>query len=377
MTSVSQPASPAPAPPAAGDGLSLAQALMELVATLGERCAQPPRCPGVVDRTSCAYFLISAASVAWVEAAVAHPRIRAVDVAIEHMATFAAIEASRATGRLQTVLCGSGPGTLGHLVAVPAARGQGAALLMLVPRTPPPLASAIDIQESSWEAPLHRVGASLFDDSIELERVAELPRIARRLHHLFARPQGAVVRLSVPTDLLRMPCPPLPDLGAIEIALPAPDARTVARVAGLLSGPGGPPAFLFGSGAVAFRHRLGPLVERWDAVHFTTPAATAILPGSLGVVGNGAHGDVPAQLRARDVRCVVVLGSRLGTASGGGDAELLPPGCHVVHVDIDPRVIAGNAVATWDRPVTFVPADIGHFIDALIPDQQGATCATP
>jgi hypothetical protein len=117
-----------------------------------------------------------------------------------------------------------------------------------------------------------------------------MPRIAARLRHLFARPQGAIVRLSVPTSLLRCRCPPLPDLGMVEIALPAPGPSTIARVAELLTGPGGPPAFLFGSGAVAFRDRLGPLVERYGAVHFTTPAATAILPGSLGVVGNAAHG---------------------------------------------------------------------------------------
>lgn len=352
--------------------LPLAQAQIELAATLADVCAQPPRCPGAPNEGTCAFFLISAASVAWVEAAVAHPRIRALDVSIEPMATFAAIEASIATGRLQIVICGSGPGTLGHLTAVPAARAQGAAVLVLVPRTPPRLASAVDIQESSWEQPLHCVGAELFDDTIALEDVAEMPRIARRLRHLFARPQGAVVRLSVPTHLLRRECPPLPDLGLIEIALPAPGPGLIARVAESLSDDAGPPAFLFGSGALAFRDRLGPLVERWSAVHFTTPSATAILPGSLGVVGNGAHGDVPARLRELGVRCVVVLGSRLGTASGGGDPELLPPGCRVVHVDIDPRVIAANAVATWDRPLIFVPADIGMFIDLIILHPRGA-----
>lgn len=363
----------APQPLFGGDGPSVAQVQMDVVAAVADLCARPPRCPGGRQQGTCAFFLISAASVAWVEAAVAHPHIHAVDVSIEPMATFGAIEASIATGRLQVVVCGSGPGTLGHLTAIPAARAQGAAVLVLVPRTPPRLAGAIDIQESSWEQPLHRVGACLFDDSIDMEDVAEMPRIARRLRHLFARPQGAVVRLSVPTSLLRRPCPPPPDLGAIRIALPAPARRDIDAVAELLSGPGGPPAFLFGSGSVAFRDLLGPVVERWGAVHFTTPAATAVLRGSLGVVGNGAHGDVPAQLRDRDVRCVVVLGSRLGTASGGGDPELLPRGCHVVHIDIDPRVIAGNAVATWKRPLTFIPSDIGAFLEAITSYPQGAT----
>ncbi|MDX6720539.1 MAG: hypothetical protein QOJ63_2793 [Solirubrobacteraceae bacterium] len=354
-------------------GLTLAQAQIEVAAVAADLCAQPRRVGGMSDAQTCAFFLISAASVDWVEAAVAHPAIRTVDVAIEHMATFAAIEAARATGRLQIVICGSGPGTLGHLAAVPAARAQGASVLMLVPRTPPHLAGGPSIQESSWEQPLHEVGANLFDDSIAMEHVRQMTRIAKRLRHLFARPQGAIVRLSVPTSLLRMPCPELPDLRLADIRLPAPDARTVADVVALLEGPGGPPAFMFGSGAVAFADRLGPLVGRFGAVHFTSPTATAILPGSLGVVGNAAHGDVPARLRELDVRCVVVLGSRLGTASGGDEPGLLPPGSHVVHVDVDPRVIAGNAVATWNSKVTFVPSDIGTFIDAITSYGQGAT----
>jgi hypothetical protein len=83
--------------------------------------------------------------------------------------------------------------------------------------------------------------------------------------------------------------------------------------------------------------------------------------------------DVPGRLRELDVRCVVVLGSRLGTASGGGDAQMLPRGCHVVHVDVDPRVVAGNAVATWNRRLTFIPSDIGQFVDAITSHRQGAT----
>jgi acetolactate synthase I/II/III large subunit len=352
---------------------TLAERLIELVVDLADVCVRPPRWTGeldVLDQVTCAFFLISAANVAWVEAAAAHPRVQIADVSIEAMATFAAIEASIATGRPQLVISGSGPGTAGHLWAVPAARSQGAAVLVLVPRTPPSLVGSNDIQESSSYHPIHMAGATLYDEVLAMEDIAEMPRIAMRLRHLFTRRQGAVVQLSVPTNLFSRTCPPLPDLRAVHIAQPAPSARTVAHVRELLSRPGAPPAFLFGSGAVAYRARLGALVERWGAVHFTTPAATAILPGSLGVIGNAAHGDVPRRLRELGVRCVVVLGSRLAVASGGGDGALLPPGCHVVHVDADPDVVAGNAVATRGRRVTFVPCDIDEFLDALSPDAK-------
>jgi thiamine pyrophosphate-dependent acetolactate synthase large subunit-like protein len=238
-------------------------------------------------------------------------------------------------------------------------------VLVLVPRTPPELAGSNDIQEASYDQPLHAVGTHLYDKVIAMEDVAQMPRIARTLRQLFARPQGAVVQLSVPTNLLAAPCPALPKLDAVRIELPSPSAAAIARVAELLSGPGGRPAFLFGSGAVAFRDRLGALVERWGAVHLSTPAAAAAVPGSLGVIGNGASADIARRLLELEVSCLVVLGSRLAIASGGGDDALLPPGCHVVHVDADPDVIAGSAVATWGHGVTFIPSDIGEFLDAL------------
>jgi len=347
---------------------TLAERQIELVVTLADLCARPPRWRGERDELghiSCAFFLISAANLAWVDAAAAHPRVRAVPVSIEAMGSFAAIEASIATGRPQLVISGSGPGTLGHLWAIAAARAQGASVLVLVPRTPPELAGSNDIQEASYDQPLHVVGAHLYDKVIALEAVAQMPRIARTLRQLFARPQGAVVQLSVPTNLLVALCPALPRLDAVRIELPSPSAATIADVAELLSGPGKRPAFLFGSGAVAFRHRLGALVERWGAVHFSTPAAAAIVPGSLGVIGNAASGDIAKRLLELDVSCLVVLGSRLAIASGGGDGALLPAGCHVVHVDADHNVIAGNAVATWGHDVTFIPSDIGTFLDAL------------
>jgi hypothetical protein len=36
-----------------------------------------------------------------------------------------------------------------------------------------------------------------------------------------------------------------------------------------------------------------------------------------------------------------------------------------VHIDVDPDAVAANAVATRDRRVTFIQADIGEFLDAL------------
>lgn len=347
---------------------TLAEAQIDLVATLSDVCARPPRWQGRREHdsaASCAFFLISAASVHWVEAAVAHPRIRAVDVSVETMGGFGAIEASIATGRPQIVIGGSGPGTMGILPAIPGARAQGATLLVLTPRTPSTLVGAHDIQEASYDQPLHAVGAELYDAFIPLGCVEEMPRVALRLRHLLARPQGAVVHISVPTNLLTETCPPLPDVAAVQIGLPAPGAATMARVVELLSRPGGPPAFLLGSGCVPHRHRLAAVLERWGAVHLTTPPANGLLPGSLGVIGNAGSGGVADRLRELDVRCVVVLGSRLGTASGGGDADLLPPGCPVVHVDIDPGAVAANALATRNRPLLSVAADLGEFLDAL------------
>src|SRR5204862_6167570 len=103
------------------------------------------------------------------------------------------------------------------------------------------------------------------------------------------------------------------------------------------------------------------------------PRAAGILPGSLGTIGNGAGGDVPDTLRALGVTCVVALGTRWGTASEGGNEELLPRDCHVVHVDADPNLVPGSAAATHARRVTFINSDIGVFLDAMSHDAEGAT----
>ena len=370
----------APAPvcqPARPRG-TLAYRQLDLVATIADNSMLPARWAGKIDAAApaCgAFFLISAASVLWVEAAVAHPRIVPVDVSIEAMGAFAAIEASIATGRPQIVICGSGPGTLGPLWALPAARAQGASLLVLAPRTPPHLVGRTDIQASSYFEPLHTAGAELYDATFPLTDVKEMPRISVALRHLFARPQGAVVQLCVPTHLLGKRCPKLPDPALIDVTLPAPSRRALERLAVWLDRPGGPPAFVLGGGSVACRDALAPILARLGAVHVTTPAAVGMLPGSLGVIGNASQPETAERLRAGDPRCIVVMGTRLGTASGGGDEALLPAGCPVVHVDIAPYAAIGSAAATRGREILSIPADIGEFIaalDALVPETEPA-----
>ena len=155
---------------------TLAERQIDLVVQLAKVCARPGRWQGARDaRTppTCAFGLISAASVAWVEAAAANAQIRTVDVSIEAMASFAAIEASLATGCLQVVVAGAGPGLAGHLWAVPAARSQGATVLVLAPRTPPHLVGANDIQEVSIHSPLHLAGPGYFDEVVTLEDPVE------------------------------------------------------------------------------------------------------------------------------------------------------------------------------------------------------------
>lgn len=361
---------PSAGPPKRG---TLAERLIDYVAAIADSTAQPARWGGRIEVDApacCAFGLISAASVRWVEAAVRNPRVRMIDVSIEAMGAFAAIEASIATGRPQIVICGSGPGTLGVLWALPAARAQGARLLVLAPRTPAPLIGRTDIQESSYFSMPHTVGSELYDATFPLADVREMPRIAVALRHLFARPQGAVVQISVPTDLLDRRCPKLLDPATLMIAPPAPGAAALAQITDWLQRPGGPPAFVLGSGSVAYAEKLGALISRMGAVHITTPAALGLLPDSLGLIGTAAEADVAARLRAVGPRCIFVVGTRLGTASGGSDAALLPKDCPVVHVDVAPYEAVGSAPAVHGHPLLSVMSEIGEFIaalDALLP----------
>ena len=169
--------------------LTIAERQDELITRLAELCARPARWHGALDPCTprtCAFFLISAASVAWVEALAASAQIRMLDVSIEALGMFAAIEASIAIGRPQIVVCGAGPGIAGQLRAVPAGRAQGASVLALAPRTPRHL-RAHDIQEVSAHQPVHLAGPDYYDEVICMEDVAQMPRIALRLRHLFTR----------------------------------------------------------------------------------------------------------------------------------------------------------------------------------------------
>ena len=340
--------------------LTVAQAHIELAVTLSARSARParwPHGPACDDRLR-AFFLISAANVLWVDAMAAHPRVHAIDVSIEAAGMFSALEAAIATGRMQLVICGSGPGTLGVLWALPAARAQGAPILILVPLPPPWLVDGPDIQE----APVLPAAAPLCDDVIAMHDARALPRIAMRLHKLFAERKGAVVVLAAPTHLLGEPSAPVPDISRVQIRPPAPSRATIAEVAEWMSATTAPAAVLVGAGALPYLDRVEELIKRLGAVHFATPPAAAALGGSLGVIGNTQYGDVPRRLRELDVDCVLVLGSRLGTASGGGDPALFPDGCRVVHVDIDPVT---TAPAMWHRDVLSVTSEIGEFLHAF------------
>ncbi|HEX4363581.1 MAG TPA: thiamine pyrophosphate-binding protein [Solirubrobacteraceae bacterium] len=347
---------------------TLAERQIDLIPALGDASPRAARWSGEIPHDApacCAFGLISAASVHWFEAAVAHPRVRVVDVSLEAMGAFAAIEASIATGRPQIVICGSGPGTLGVQWAIPAARGQGASLLVLTPRTPPELAGTTQIQESSFFSLPPTVGAELFDANFILTSVLEMPRIAVALRHLFARPQGGVAQLSVPTNLLDRRCPKLLDPSALEIAPPAPGTRALARIAEWLALPGGPPAFILGGGCTGHGRELGNVIKRLGAVHLTTPGALGLLPNSLGLIGTSADADVAALLHVARPRCAFVIGTRLGTASGGNDAALLPKDCPIVHVDAEPSGSVGNAPATRTHRLLSVQSDVGEFVAAL------------
>lgn len=331
-------------------------------------CALTPRWLG--DRAPgapapCAFFLISAASAGWVDAAAAYPRIHAVDVSIEALGVFAAIDASKATGRLQLVIAGSGPGTLGMLWVIPGAKAQGASLLVLTPRTAAQLAGAVDIQESSYRNPLHMAGAALFDEVIPTERRKEMSRIAMWLRHLFARPQGAVVLLSAPTDLLKSACPPLPDIPAVEVALPAPSARTMARIADLLTWPGGPPAFVLSPGCEPY---AAPSVPCWSAgtrfisrplrrrrsrpdcwaSSVTLPMATYRASCASSTFAAWSSSDrASARPRAAPTR---TSSPSTVTSSNSRSIRTLP---------------RQAPVCTWNGPVLSVPSDTGDFLGAL------------
>lgn len=282
----------------------------------------------------------------------------------EQGAAFAAVEASVATGSPVAVFTTTGPGITNALSGLVAARYEGARLLLVSPRTSPAQRGLVAVQETPGMIPSADLFGPgwLFDDVFLIDVPEQLGTCLSRLRRQLQMPGGYVAHLSIPVSLQNAR---VTAIAAYEATVhrPAPDGEAIARVAELLNEKR---FFVWvGHGARGAYPQVRELVTKTCAPVVTTARGKGIVsdrdPRLVLVSGLGGHPDAIATLAAYRPEVAVVLGSRLGEASGGWDSALVPPG-GLVQIDE-----SGEFTALPERTLVGLQSDVGRTLDLLTP----------
>lgn len=283
----------------------------------------------------------------------------------ESGAAFAAVEAHFASDRPVAVFTTTGPGLTNALTGLLAARDEGAKIVVLSACTAAAQRGRWAIQEttpSTMPGDLY-VPRSLFHFATVLESPAQLPQIARRLGHGFARPGGFVAHLAIPTAVQRLAAS-APAVAVMERVSAAPSRQAIDESVRALSD--GPFAIWVGFGARGAATEVRALAHRTGAAVICSPRAKGIFPEDdplfAGVTGMGGHPSLIESLARLAPRRVLVLGSRLGEATSLWDPRMVPP-MGFVHVDVDPDV---PGVAYPEAPTLAITAEIRPYLRALL-----------
>lgn len=286
----------------------------------------------------------------------------------ESGAAFAALEAHFATGKPTVVFTTTGPGLLNSLTGMTAARWDGGKVILISGATTSPQRGRWATQESSpYTLPqdgLYSKGP-IFDFAIRVESPAELPEVFRRLALGLAQPGGFVAHVSLPMGVQSKRIDASPGKSSLSLSSPAAAPADVKDCARLLKQ--GSFAIWAGFGATAAADQVLELVESSGAKVFCSPRAKGVVPENhpsfLGVSGLGGHSAVTDYMVTRRPRWLLVLGSRLGEPTSFWDRDLLPVE-GLIHVDLDPEV---PGTAFPDFKTIGIQAEIGHFLEALLP----------
>lgn len=285
----------------------------------------------------------------------------------EDACVYAAAEDSLDRGRPSVVCVTSGEAVAHAMSAIPSARAEGATLLVLSGCSNPSQFGRAAIQGtdlSTMANDFYRSGP-LLDFSRLMVDARELPWVLNRLSVGFQRPNGFVAHLALPRELqqARVPC------GAptsLRVTLPAPSAEALEYCGETLGSASF--ATLVGFGARHAAAEIRRLIELTGTRTLTTPRAKGTVLDAPCIGLGGTRDYYP---RGRPER-LLVLGSRLGEAACGWDAELLPER-EILHVDLDPSCFG----ASFDFPTYGVQAEVLLFLRALLTGLEARASSLP
>jgi acetolactate synthase I/II/III large subunit len=283
--------------------------------------------------------------------------LRHVTARHEQGCAFMADGYARASGNVGVAFVITGPGVLNTLTAIAQARADSVPILVV---------SGVNAQGTLGRGlgHLHEMPgqSALIAQLCPTRSVNSADELGPALDWAFATMTGArptPVHLQIPTDVMPLPCPPLP----APLALPAPavaSAADLARAAQMLNA-SQRPVILSGGGARSCGAALQTLAQALDAPVVQTVNARGLMHGHALVVPASPSLDAVRTLIA-GADSVLVLGSELGPTdydmyARGGFPDL----AHMIRVDLCAAQLARHPAAL---PIC---ADAGAVAAALIP----------
>ncbi|RKQ93816.1 acetolactate synthase-1/2/3 large subunit [Solirubrobacter pauli] len=284
----------------------------------------------------------------------------------ESGAGFMAIGDWMVSDGLTAIAATTGPGLANVINALMAARMTRMPLILLTPLTPPIETNRLGIQATGPSgftlSELHAAGR-LFDYVAHVHTADQLPAVFGRIARGLAHDPGFTAHIALPTTLQA-------EATSVQIAVPpcapskrAPSPTQVEQIRTIIDDER--VAVWVGFGARPHAELVRRFVAKAQLPVLASPRALGIADGCatfVGVTGNGGHELVFEELARYGVERVLVLGSRLGEATSGWDARLVPTG-GLIHVDHDHRAFG---IGFPQAPTIAVEADIGLTLRALL-----------
>jgi acetolactate synthase-1/2/3 large subunit len=301
--------------------------------TAAERLVEFLATRGMVDRTFC---VPGESYIALLDALHAHPKIDLVTCRSEGGAGFMAVADAKLTGLPGVALVSRGPGACNASIAVHTAEQDAVPLILLVGQVEKRDLRRNAFQEIDYDRMFGGV-AKWVGEATEPDQV---PELIARAHTMATGGVPGPVVLSLPEDVLAMPCAAPPPAATLPRP-PSPAPEDAARLAAMLRGaerpivlaghaldrPGGREALL--RFAEAWRLPVAVSFRRQDLF----PNAHPLYAGDLGL------GNPDAQRAAfAEADLVLALGTRLTDITTQG-WTWPAPGQRLVHVCAEPRFL--------------------------------------
>lgn len=323
---------------------------------------------GACEKLGAKYaFGVSGGEIAPIWEALEYSKIETLHFRHESGAAFAACEYSIATDEPVVVFTTGGPGIANCLNGLVASKYEGAKILFLAPYSDANKRGKFACQESTHEHFPNGIflSAGVFDFSVLIESVAQLPAVFVRASNSLNTIGSSVIGLFVPQSMQKSTCTHfniklrderIPMTCSDEVISACVDQLSGKRI-----------LIWVGFGARNSAELVRALAEKTGAIVMSTPRGKGVMPEEhpqfIGVTGLGGQESIPEDINRFQPELAIILGTKLGELASFWNQNLIP--CQeLIQVDINPNVFGINYPSHSTSPVL---SDIKYFLRKILP----------